>query len=97
MSQQPTIGQDPLGRGVVLHAAVEINGRKLQSVMTAPLHHWDEAGPEYQEHMKAAVLRQLAEEIVKELAPEVTVTMPPPTLHEALTEALRPFDYPQGF
>ena len=97
MGQQPTIGQDPSGRNVVLRAAIEINGRKLQSAMTAPLHHWAEYGPEYQEHMKAEVLRQLAEGIVKELAPEVAVTMPPPTLHEALAEALRPFDYPQAY
>jgi len=80
---------------VELRAAVEINGRKVQSITHADPRYWN-ADPGYQEHMKAEILRVLAEAIVKELAPEVIVTMPEPTLHEALTEALRPFDYPCG-
>lgn len=82
---------------VELRAAVEINGRKVQATTYANPRHWAEVGPDYQDAMKAQTLRVLAEAIVKELAPEVTVTMPPPTIHEALTEALRPFDYPQEY
>jgi len=81
---------------VELRAAVEINGRKVQAITHANPQHWNEAGPDYQEAMKAETLRVLAEAIVKELAPEVIITMPEPTLHEALTEALRTFNYPYG-
>lgn len=80
---------------VELRAAVEINGRKVQAIAHADPRYW-KADPGYQEHMKAELLRALGEAVVKELAPEVTVTMPEPTLHEALTETLRPFDYPYG-
>lgn len=92
MSQRPFPNPDQ----VVLRATVEINGRRLQATTTANVHHWHE-NPQYQEHMKADLRRTLAEAIVKDLAPEVTVTMPAPTLHEALTEALRPFDYPNEY
>jgi len=92
MSGQPFPGSDV----VELRAAVEINGRKLQATTTADVRHWNE-DPQYQEHMKAETRRVLAEAIVKDLAPEVTVTIPGPTLHEALTEALRPFDYPAEY
>jgi hypothetical protein len=92
MSEQHFPGFDH----VTLRAVVEINGRRCQATTTADVRHWNE-NPQYQDHMKAETLRGLAEAIVKDLAPEVTVTMPAPTLHEALTEALRPYDYPQEY
>ena len=92
MNEQPFPGLDH----VVLRATVEINGRRCQATTTANVRLWNE-DPQYQELMKAETRRVLAEAIVKDLAPEVTVTMPAPTLHEALTEALRPFDYPNEY
>jgi hypothetical protein len=81
---------------VELRANVEVNGRKIQARSAVNLETWN-AGPEYQDHMKADLLRVLGEEIVKGLAPEVEVVMPKPTLQEALAEALRPFDYPNEY
>lgn len=80
---------------VELRVTTEVNGRKVQARAQANLELWN-AGPEYQGHMKAALLRTLADEIVKGLAPEVEVVMPTPTLREALTDALEPFTYPYG-
>jgi len=92
MSEQPTFEANT----VVLRAEITVNGQKIQARSHARLDIWN-AGSEYQEYMKAATLRCLAEEIVKQLAPEVEVTMPAPTLREALTKALRPFDYPAEY
>ena len=78
---------------VLLTTTVEVNGRRLQARAHASVEMWSQ-DEQYQEFVKADLLRSLGEAIVKELNPEITVTMPQPTLHEALTEALRPFDYP---
>jgi hypothetical protein len=86
----------PTPGSVELSATVELNGHRYQARAQAPLQHW-QRDEQYQEWLKADLLRSLGEEIVKGLAPEVTVTLPGPTLHEALTDALRPFDYPNEY
>lgn len=80
---------------VELRVSTEVNGRKVQARAFASPELWN-AGLEYQDHMKAALLRKLADGIVEELAPEVEVVMPEPTLYEALTDALEPYTYPYG-
>jgi hypothetical protein len=92
MSEQPFPGPDT----VALRVTAEINGRRVQATTTASVRLWNE-DPQYQEYMKAETRRVLAEAIVKDLAPEVTVTMPAPTLRDSLAEALRPFDYPYEY
>lgn len=92
MSEPSAFGPDQ----VILSVTVEINGRRLYAQSGASLRHWRQ-NPKYQEDMKAHLLQTLGEVVVKELAPEIMVTMPGPTLHEALTEALRPFDYPSEY
>ena len=86
----------PSPRTVELSATVELNGRRYQARTQASLQHW-RRDEQYQEWLKADLLRSLGEEIMNGLAPEVTVTLPGPTLHEALTDALRPFDYPTEY
>lgn len=86
----------PMPGTVDLSATVDINGHRYRARSMVPLQHW-QRDEQYQEVLKAGLLRSLGEEIVKGLAPEVTVTLPGPTLHEALTDALRPFDYPTEF
>ncbi|MCG6493425.1 hypothetical protein [Kitasatospora sp. A2-31] len=81
---------------VALRTVIEINGKRLAAQTFAEAEAWDR-DEQYREYMKADLLRQLGEAIVKKLNPEITATLPPPTLHEALTEALRPFDYPNEY
>ncbi|MFG3051888.1 hypothetical protein ACGFZP_13185 [Kitasatospora sp. NPDC048239] len=80
---------------VALRTVVEVNGKRLQAQTFASVELWHQ-DQQYQEWMKADLLRSLGEAIVKELNPEISATLPQPTLHEALTEALRPYDYPYG-
>ena len=80
---------------VELRVSTEVNGRKVQARARVELELWN-VGVGYQDRMKAALLRSLADEIVKGLAPEVEVVMPGPTLHEAIVEALEPYTYPYG-
>ncbi|OKI16614.1 hypothetical protein [Streptomyces sp. CB03911] len=86
----------PFPGSVELSATVEVNGRRYQARTQAPLQDW-QRDEQYQEWLKADLLRSLGEGIVKGLAPEVMVTLPGPTLQEALTDALRPFDYPTEY
>lgn len=81
---------------VELRAEIDIGGQRVQALSHVRLDIWN-AGPEYQERLKAETLFRLAEEVVRKLAPEVEVTMPAPTVREALTDALRPFDYPAEY
>ncbi|MEU4296399.1 hypothetical protein [Kitasatospora aureofaciens] len=81
---------------VLLTTTVEVNGQRLQARAHASIEMWSQ-DEQYQEVMKAALLRSLGEAIVTELKPEITVTKPQPTLHAALTDALRPFDYPTEY
>lgn len=80
---------------VELRVTLEVNGRKIQARAQATPELWDDAA-EYRDAMKANLLRKLGDAVVAELAPEVEVLMPGPTLHEALTEALEPYTYPYG-
>ncbi|MGW6912574.1 hypothetical protein ACWGB8_01930 [Kitasatospora sp. NPDC054939] len=80
---------------VAISTVVEINGKRLAAQAFADAEPWSQ-DEQYQESMKADLLRSLGEAIVKELRPEITATLSPPTLREALNEALRPFDYPYG-
>jgi hypothetical protein len=81
---------------VLLTTTVEVDGQRLQARVHASVEMWSQ-DEQYQEFMKADLLRSLGEAIVTKLNPEITVTTPPPTLHEALTDALRPFDYPTEY
>ncbi|MFG2913342.1 hypothetical protein ACGF0D_10685 [Kitasatospora sp. NPDC048298] len=78
---------------VTLQTTAEINGRRVMAQATANLEAWQH-DERYQEALKAGLRRSLGDAIVAELNPEITVTMPQPALHEALTEELRPFDHP---
>lgn len=73
MSEPSAFGPDQ----VILSVTVEINGRRLYAQSGASLRHWQQS-PEYREGMKAHLLQTLGEAAVKELAPEITVTMPGP-------------------
>lgn len=75
---------------IVLHAAVEINGRKFEATTTAHVNMWP-GFPQYQEAMKAEALRLLGEAIVDGLAPEVTVTYPK-LVKESIGDFLRARD-----
>jgi hypothetical protein len=81
---------------VTLRTTAEINGRRVMDQATANVEAW-QRDERYQEALKADLRRSLGEAIVAELNPEITVAMPQPTLHETLTEALRPFDYPTEY
>jgi hypothetical protein len=80
---------------VTLRTAIEINGRKVMAQAAANVEAWQQ-DDRYREAMKAQLRHALGEAIVAELNPEITAEAPTPTLHEQLTDALHPFDYPHG-
>lgn len=90
---EPIDPADPYGpRYVNLHARITVRDKTVQAYWSIPLWQWEQGGEEFQAYAKQDVRRRLAEEIVRQLDPEVVVEMPQPTFAEALNEVMAEVD-----